>query len=66
MAARLIEQIQGLALTWEGQELCVGASVGLACIHSGNAQPAELLKQADTACYRAKHAGRGQFAVEHR
>ncbi|BAN50766.1 PAS domain S-box protein [Metapseudomonas resinovorans] len=66
LAARLIEQIQGLALTWEGQELRVGASAGLTCIHSGNAQPAELLKQADTACYRAKHAGRGQFAVEHR
>lgn len=66
LAARLIAQIQGLALPWEGQELRVGASVGIACIHSGNAQPNELLKQADTACYRAKHAGRGQFAVEHR
>ncbi|MCY1216596.1 putative diguanylate cyclase DgcE [compost metagenome] len=66
LAARLIQQIQGLTLTWEGQEFRVGASVGIACIHSANAQPAELLKQADTACYRAKHAGRGQFAVEHR
>ncbi|MCY1524218.1 putative diguanylate cyclase DgcE [compost metagenome] len=66
LAARLIEQIQALALHWEGQEFRVGASVGMACIHSGNAQPTELLKQADTACYRAKHAGRGQFAVEHR
>jgi diguanylate cyclase (GGDEF)-like protein/PAS domain S-box-containing protein len=66
LAARLIEQIQTLALHWEGQEFHVGASVGMACIHSGNAQPADLLKQADTACYRAKHAGRGQFAVEHR
>ncbi|MCY1395051.1 putative diguanylate cyclase DgcE [compost metagenome] len=66
LAARLITQIQGLTLTWEGQEFRVGASVGIACIHSANAQPAELLKQADTACYRAKHAGRGQFAVEHR
>ncbi|MDA8483700.1 PAS domain S-box protein [Pseudomonas resinovorans] len=66
LAARLIAQIQDLALTWEGQEFHVGASVGIACIHSANAQPAELLKQADTACYRAKHAGRGQFAVEHR
>ncbi|WP_271409337.1 PAS domain S-box protein [Pseudomonas sp. Q1-7] len=66
LAARLIEQIQGMTLAWEGQVLSVGASVGMACIHGANAQPAELLKQADTACYRAKHAGRGQFAVEHR
>ncbi|AOE87600.1 PAS domain S-box protein [Pseudomonas sp. TCU-HL1] len=66
LAARLIAQIQGVELTWEGQAYRVGASVGMACIHSANAQPAELLKQADTACYRAKHAGRGQFAVEHR
>jgi diguanylate cyclase (GGDEF)-like protein/PAS domain S-box-containing protein len=66
LAARLIAQIQALALHWEEREFHVGASVGMACIHSGNAQPAELLKQADTACYRAKHAGRGQFAVEHR
>ncbi|WP_052659226.1 PAS domain S-box protein [Pseudomonas sp. LFM046] len=66
LAARLIAQIQDLVLRWEGQQFRVGASIGMACIHSENAQPAELLKQADTACYRAKHAGRGQFAVEHR
>ncbi|MFZ6046262.1 PAS domain S-box protein [Pseudomonas sp. CR3202] len=66
LAARLIAQIQGQVLAWDGQEFRVGASVGIACIHSGNAHPTELLKQADTACYRAKHAGRGQFAVEHR
>jgi diguanylate cyclase (GGDEF)-like protein len=66
LAARLIEQVQALVLHWEGQEFRVGASVGMACIHSGNAQPTELLQQADTACYRAKHSGRGQFAVEHR
>ncbi|WP_137822950.1 PAS domain S-box protein [Pseudomonas sp. D(2018)] len=66
LAARLIAQIQGVVLEWEGQQFRVGASIGMSCIHGSNAQPAELLKQADTACYRAKHAGRGQFAVEHR
>ncbi len=66
LAERLIAQIQGHVLAWDGREFRVGASVGLARIHSANAHPPELLKQADTACYRAKHAGRGQFAVEHR
>ncbi|WP_431483348.1 PAS domain S-box protein [Pseudomonas solani] len=63
LAARLIEHIQALRFEWEGQVFQVGASVGLATLRAGNSEPAELLRQADIACYQAKNGGRGRLAV---
>lgn len=63
LADRLIEQVRGLRFEWEGRTFQVGASIGLAPLHAGNSEPAELLRQADIACYRAKHGGRGRMAV---
>lgn len=42
--------------------LLIGASVGVSIIENGDIDPAEGLRQADLALYRAKDAGRGRYA----
>ncbi len=42
--------------------LFIGASVGVSIVTEGNIDPAEGLRQADLALYRAKDAGRGRYA----
>jgi diguanylate cyclase (GGDEF)-like protein len=46
---------------FDGREHQVGASVGIAIYPSDSNDAATLLKQADSAMYVAKHAGKGQF-----
>ncbi|MEQ1607915.1 MAG: EAL domain-containing protein [Hyphomonadaceae bacterium] len=42
--------------------LFIGASIGVSIVSDGNIDPAEGLRQADLALYRAKDAGRGRYA----
>jgi len=42
-------------------ELHVGCSIGIALSENSEVEPAELLRQADLALYRAKQTGRGRF-----
>jgi predicted signal transduction protein with EAL and GGDEF domain len=44
-----------------GQEVHVGASVGVALSAAGGDDPDELVRRADLALYRAKREGRGRF-----
>jgi diguanylate cyclase len=60
IAARLVVEIQGSAISHEGREHCVGASVGVAEINVKMATATQWIAAADSACYRAKRAGRGQ------
>jgi diguanylate cyclase (GGDEF)-like protein/PAS domain S-box-containing protein len=46
-----------------GQEVFLSASVGIALNASGEDQPADLLRQADVAMYRAKQGGRARYAA---
>lgn len=45
------------------RQVLVGASIGIACGLPGQSSPDELLRQADTALYRAKGAGKGQVVA---
>jgi diguanylate cyclase (GGDEF)-like protein len=59
LAKRLVELI-GRPYVIDGHMIDIGASVGVAL--NGTAEDAiGLMKQADIALYRAKHAGRGQY-----
>ncbi|MBW7982114.1 diguanylate cyclase domain-containing protein [Enterobacillus tribolii] len=66
-AQRLIEtlvgQINDYRFHWEDRLYRIGASAGMTQISSTNAMPARLMSQADTACYTAKHSGRGQVVA---
>ncbi|TLM76937.1 EAL domain-containing protein [Microbulbifer harenosus] len=56
---QLVRKIVALRFPWGGRIFDVGASVGVTEIRRDNSQIADLMSQADVACYSAKHAGRG-------
>ncbi len=61
-AARKVIDVLSLPFTLQGQDMYVGASIGIA-IYPGDGDTAEeLLRQSDTAMYRAKTLGRGGVA----
>jgi len=58
LAERLREQISNLRMEHRDQILSVTASLGVAELHLEMQVPEDLLQEADTALYAAKHAGR--------
>jgi len=60
-AGRIVSAIQK-PFHVNGQDVSIGASVGIAVLHVDSADPLEIVKFADTAMYAAKQAGRGQIA----
>lgn len=60
IAQEVCEAIAAIRLPWDGQELDVGASVGVAMLQPGLRDAAHWLSRADQACYAAKRGGRGQ------
>ncbi|HEC91330.1 MAG TPA: sensor domain-containing diguanylate cyclase, partial [Alphaproteobacteria bacterium] len=46
-----------------GEELVIGASIGIAYFGSGRITPDQLIHQADLAMYRAKRDGRGRYVT---
>ena len=59
LAKRLVELV-GRPYVIDGHMIDIGASVGVALSGAGE-NATSLMKQADIALYRAKHAGRGQY-----
>ncbi|MGL4205435.1 MAG: putative bifunctional diguanylate cyclase/phosphodiesterase [Aeromonadaceae bacterium] len=57
LAEELIAAIS-MPYEFEGQTLHIGASIGISLFPTRDQTPADLLKQADTAMYQAKAAGR--------
>lgn len=62
VASRIIEEL-GRAFRIDGHELFTGASIGIALSDAHYQSPGELLRDADTAMYRAKAEGRGRFVI---
>ncbi len=65
VATSIKESIQDFQFSWEGQSFRVGASIGLVGITGSVSNLAELLQQADAACYMAKDLGRNRIHVYH-
>jgi len=61
-AARLLEHLTA-PFEVEGKELFIGASVGIAFNTDGLTHPDTLIRNADTAMYAAKAAGKGRYEV---
>lgn len=63
IALRLVDAIADIDFVWDGRAHNVGASVGITAIHPRSGAAAELMSEADSACYAAKAAGRGRVAL---
>ena len=59
--ARRIIEVLSAAFTIDGQQVVVGASIGIALAPEHGEEPDQLLKHADLALYRAKDEGRRSF-----
>jgi EAL domain-containing protein (putative c-di-GMP-specific phosphodiesterase class I) len=62
VAERLQDQLFEPIYTGE-QEIFVNASIGIALSTTGYERPEEMMRDADTAMYRAKSLGRGRYEV---
>jgi diguanylate cyclase (GGDEF)-like protein/PAS domain S-box-containing protein len=62
IAADLLAAVRDIHVGTEGRTLHVGASIGLAAMH-GELSAADVMGQADTACYLAKEQGRDRVCV---
>lgn len=60
---RLIEAVSAPIMLSTGQDVSVGASVGVTVSQDARIDPDALLVEADTAAYRAKSRGRGRIEV---
>jgi diguanylate cyclase (GGDEF)-like protein len=47
----------------EGHEVKITASIGIALNSGNNIEPDELVRNADAAMYRAKHAGKARYEI---
>lgn len=61
LAAKLLQRLAGQPLTYRGQTVRLGASIGIALYPAHGATPAALFASADRALYQAKQAGRGRY-----
>ncbi|MCX7306263.1 MAG: EAL domain-containing protein [Hyphomicrobiales bacterium] len=62
LCERLLAEI-GKPFSLAGNEVFVGASIGVAIANGSGADPADLLRKADIALYEAKKNGRGRHEV---
>ncbi|MCH8503996.1 MAG: EAL domain-containing protein [Ectothiorhodospiraceae bacterium] len=63
IAVDLIRRIESLRFRWQRRCYTISASVGIAGLHGPAANIAEVMSQADVACYSAKTAGRGRVSI---
>ncbi len=63
VVARRIQRALKTPFRLEGQEIFTTASMGIALSQNGYGQPEEILRDADTAMYRAKSLGRNRHEV---
>ena len=63
IAGNVHEAVATVAVVWQSRTFMVGASMGVASLRADTDSAAAWLQEADTACYAAKAAGRGQVKM---
>lgn len=63
LAEELLTLIKDFRLAWESRVYSVGVSIGLTVITGEHLTPAEVIGEADSACYWAKEQGRNRVRV---
>lgn len=61
--AQRIHQVLQQPFNLNGQEIFTNTSIGIALNHSHYRHPQDVLRDADTAMYQAKAAGKGRYAI---
>lgn len=61
--AHRIEMTLQMPFTVDGQEIHTGVSIGIAFVDPDDPDPQAVLRDADTAMYRAKSDGRGRWVI---
>lgn len=59
-AERICTAVRDFNFGWGGRTFKIGASIGLALVEQTAQSTDELIRQADAACYAAKHGGRSR------
>lgn len=59
-AERICTAVRDFNFGWGGRIFKIGASIGLALVEQTAQSTDELIRQADAACYEAKHGGRSR------
>jgi diguanylate cyclase (GGDEF)-like protein/PAS domain S-box-containing protein len=62
-ASELVDAIGALRFPWNNRVYDIGASIGITAITRHFSRAAEVMGQADVACYAAKAAGRNRVSV---
>ncbi|MCL4470487.1 MAG: putative bifunctional diguanylate cyclase/phosphodiesterase [Sulfuricella sp.] len=60
---RMLELIRDFRFTWQDRNFNIGASIGLVMLDRPGLTLADVLRQADMACYAAKDKGRNRIQV---
>ncbi|MGD8568663.1 MAG: EAL domain-containing protein [Gammaproteobacteria bacterium] len=63
IAHSLLVAVQNFNFQWEGRSFKIGVSIGLVPVTSNTTSAAEIMSQADVACYAAKDLGRNQVHI---
>lgn len=63
IAKMLVAQVRDFCFAWESRKFHIGVSIGLVSITAQAEDAAQILTQADVACYTAKDLGRNQVHI---
>lgn len=63
LAENILELVASFKFAWEGKSFDIGVSIGVVPINMQSDTAIEIMGLADTACYKAKNAGRNQIQV---
>ena len=63
LADGMRQVVKNFRIVWEGKTFEIGVSVGLVPIDAATVSVAELLSEADAACYAAKEKGRNRVQI---
>ncbi len=63
LVQRIIDAVNNYPFYWEDKLYRIGGSAGITMINRNNYHNKDVMSQADTACYTAKHSGRGRVQL---
>ena len=63
IANSLLAAVQNFNFKWDGRTFRIGVSIGLVQVTEQTTNTAEIMSQADVACYTAKDLGRNQIHI---